>query len=54
MGLSVGWDRHGRVGGGGVGGDLIIVNIFAPPPTPYCVTLLGDRCWTAGAALALP
>lgn len=56
MGLSAGWDRRGRVGGGGAGGDLVIANIFAPPPppTPYCVTLLGDRCWTAGAALALP
>lgn len=32
MGLSVGWDRHRRVGGGGAGGDLVIVNIFAPLP----------------------
>lgn len=31
MGLSAGWDRRGRVGGGGAGGDLVIVNIFAPP-----------------------
>lgn len=31
MGLSAGWDRRGRVGGGGVGGGLVIVNIFAPP-----------------------
>lgn len=55
MGLSAGWDRRGRVGGGGAAGHLVIVNIFAPPPpTPYCVTLLGERRWTAGAALALP
>lgn len=57
MGLSAGWDRRGRVGGGGAGGHLVIVNIFAPPPPPpmpYCVTLLGDRCWTAGAAPARP
>lgn len=33
MGLSAGWDRRGRVGGGGAGGDLVIVNIFAPPPS---------------------
>lgn len=32
MGLSAGWDRRGRVGGGGAGGHLVIVNIFAPPP----------------------
>lgn len=64
MGLSLGagWDRRGRVGGGGgAAGHLVIVNIFAPPPiphptppTPYRVTLLGQRSWTAGAALAPP
>lgn len=53
MGLSAGWDRRKRVGGGGAAGHLVTVNIFAPP-TPYRVTLLGERGWTAGAALALP
>lgn len=56
MGLSAGWDRRRRVGGGGgAGGGLVIVNIFAPlPPAPYRVSLLGERSWTARAALAGP
>lgn len=37
----------------GRGGDLVIVNIFAPP-TAYRVTLLGERSWTARAAPAPP
>lgn len=35
MGLSAGWDRCRRVGGGGAAGHLVIVNIFAPPHTHH-------------------
>lgn len=57
MGLSAGWDRHGRVGGGGAGDHRVIVNILAPhspphPPTPYRVTLLGAWSWTALSSCA--
>lgn len=55
MGLSAGWDCCGRRAGGGGGGGACARNsqhICAPspqssPPALYCVTLLGDRRWTA-------
>lgn len=45
MGLSAGWDRHGRVGGGGAAGHLVMVDIFAPPTPPPHPRRIASPFW---------